>query len=63
MDDFTKAVSLDPSDNHAFAERAVSYLKLNQYQLALNDSLFALKNDPKDSTALWVLGELKKIKK
>lgn len=55
---YTKSISLDPKSPQTFNNRAYTYMRLRDYQLALNDLNQALKLNPAYTHALMNRGDL-----
>ena len=51
INDFTKAIQLDPDDASNYAQRGFSYAELDQDQNAINDYTKAIQLDPDDALA------------
>ena len=51
MEDYDKAIELDPNDAEAYNNRGNSYRDLGQYQRAIEDYDKAIELDPNDAEA------------
>lgn len=58
VEEFTKAIALNPKSNHAFYNRAVCYLRLKKDDLARKDFKEAVRLDKHDEAAWGKLREL-----
>jgi protein O-mannosyl-transferase len=52
IDDFSKAIQLNPNFIQAYQNRGIIYMNQNKYDLALSDINKTLENNPKDFNAL-----------
>ena len=51
IDDFTRAIELDPNDAKAYNNRGIAYRYLGEYQQAIDDSTKAIELDSNDAEA------------
>ena len=54
IDNYTKAIQLDPDYAKAYLNRGNAYDDLDQYQRAIQDYDKVIQLDPDDATAYWL---------
>jgi tetratricopeptide (TPR) repeat protein len=60
VEEFSKAIVLNPKSNHAFFNRGACYWSLKKYDLARKDFEEALRLDPHDEDARDALEKLER---
>ena len=53
IDDYTRAIELDPKDTKAYYNRGLAYSNLRQYQKAIDDYTRTIELDPKFATIAY----------
>jgi len=56
IDDYTRAIELDPKDTKAYYNRGLAYSNLRQYQKAIDDYTRTIELDPKLAIAYYNRG-------
>ncbi|PKC04180.1 TPR-like protein, partial [Rhizophagus irregularis] len=57
VDEYSSGIKLDPNNATLLANRAEAYLRLNQFDQALNDVEIVLKNEPDHLKAAFRKGK------
>ena len=56
IDDYTRAIELDPKLAEAYCNRGIAYSNLGQYQKAIDNFTRAIKLNPKHAFAYYIRG-------
>ena len=61
INDYNKAIELNPKDATAYVNRGIAYNALGNYQQAINDYNKAIELNPKDAEAYYNRGNAYKV--